>query len=384
MSRTGFPAAARPPSPGPRPHRRPAAAGLAVVAALALVLTGCGSREDSSRDAGNARTGGGEAATAPQLVAPDEEPGSGAADAAEPGSDAAKSQGSGTTATGSGTTTPQVVRTAEIGVQVEDLAGAAERVRRVAEALGGQVSAETTGYAARASRTSSDASEDTGTAGTTVAVPGESVLVLRVPEPRLDEALTRVAGLPGGKTLTRTSSARDVTGVIADLDSRVATQRASLARVRALMDRATSLQDVVTLETELTRRQADLEALQARLAALRDRAEFATLTVELRTPSAAPAEAPRDTGFLAGVRIGWHALERSTVAVLTVLGALLPGAVVLGVITVPGWLLLRRRAARRGTDATGTAPSPQGTAPQPVGTTPSAGPPTTGGTDPGR
>lgn len=382
MPRTGSPSAARPPSPGPHPLRRSAAAGLAVVAALALVLTGCGSREDSSQEAGNAsdaRAGGGEAATAPQAAAPDGEAGS---EAAEPGSGAAKSTGSGTAATGSGTITTQVVRTAEIGVQVEDLAGAAARVRRVAEALGGQVAAETTGYAARASRTS-DAPEDTGTAGTTVAVPGESVLVLRIPEPRLDEALTRVAGLPGGKTLTRTSSTRDVTGDIADLDSRVATQRASLARVRALMDRATSLQDVVTLEAELSRRQADLEALEARLAALRDQAEFATLSVELRTPSAAPAEAPRDTGFLAGLRIGWHALERSTVAVLTVLGALLPGAVVLGVVAGPGWILLRRRAARRGTDVTGTAPAPQGTAPRPVGTAPATGSPTTGGTDPG-
>ena len=140
---------------------------------------------------------------------------------------------------------------------------------------------------------------------------------------------------------------------------------------------------VIALVVIARRRPKDNSALEARLAALRDQAEFATLTVELRTPSAAPAEAPRDTGFLAGLRIGWHALERSTVAVLTVLGAPLPGAVVLGVVAGPGWILLRRRAARRGIDVTGTAPAPQGTAPRPVGTAPATGSPTTGGTDPG-
>jgi hypothetical protein len=172
------------------------------------------------------------------------------------------------------------------------------------------------------------------------------MIVLRVPEPTLNDALAAVSALPGGKVLSQTSSTQDVTGDVADLTSRVASKRASLDRVRALMTRATSLQDVVSLESELARRQADLEALESRLKTLNSQADLATLTVRLRTRTASSASQEPKTGFLAGLKAGWHALQASTTATLTLLGALLPVAAVLA---LPGWLLLRhlRRGDRR-------------------------------------
>jgi hypothetical protein len=176
------------------------------------------------------------------------------------------------------------------------------------------------------------------------------VLVLRVPEPSLDRALDLVSGPGGvGKELNRTTSAQDVTGDLADLDSRVSTQRASVTRVRALMNSAKSLNDVVLLESEVSKRESDLEALEARRATLADQADLATLTVDLRTPAAIPVTkpAPEANPFLKGLRAGWDAVAASTTVVVTVLGAVLPVAVVAALFGVPVlWVLRRRRTAR--------------------------------------
>ena len=279
--------------------------------------------------------------------------------------------------TGSATATARLIRTAQVTVEVSgQLNVAVAQVKQVAKRYGGQVASETTGLGDQAAQPSSTSSPDAASGSTgpgTSVQRGESLGVLRVPEPKLDEALAALTdspGLPGGKVLSQTSSSQDVTGDIADLGSRVASQRASLERVRALMTRATSLQDVVTLESELSRRQADLEALEARLATLSDQADLSTLTVLLRTPGVAPAQP--DTGFLAGLRSGWHALQASTTAVLTVLGALLPVAVLAVVIGWPVLRYLRRRAGRR---VAATPPAPG----WPYGHTPGSGP---GGTGP--
>jgi hypothetical protein len=162
---------------------------------------------------------------------------------------------------------------------------------------------------------------------------------------------------PGGvgKEISRAATAQDVTGDLADLQSRVATQRASVARIRALLAKAGSLRDVVLLESEVTKREAELEALQARQAALADRADLATLTVDLRTSVAAAAvRAEERSAFLTGLDGGWQALVASTGVVLTILGGLLPFAVVAALVGVPVLVLLRRR--RRATVKPAAAP----------------------------
>ena len=65
------------------------------------------------------------------------------------------------------------------------------------------------------------------------------------------------------------------------MESRIKTQRASVARIRELMDQATKLSDVVTLEGELSSRQADLESLLAQQTSLKDRTSLATITLSL-------------------------------------------------------------------------------------------------------
>lgn len=321
--------------------RRPAAA-LTVVAALALA--GCSSVGESNASAGSSSAAGGGAAAEAAV------PAAGDASSGKAGS-------AGTTrALDAAAIKPRVVRTAQVVVQVDDqLAAAAAKVRAVALSLGGTVATETTTYADTGETTTSapDAAVTTGAGASSppakAARPGESVMVLRVPTDALDRALTLLTGPAGvGKELSRSATSQDVTGDLADLQSRVATQRASVARVRALLAQATSLQQVVTIESEVTKRESDLEAAEARQAALADRADFATLTVDLRTPAVVPPPPPGEpNAFLDGLSSGWHAVTASTAVVLTVLGALLPIAVVVAVLGAPvlWWLRRRRRAA---------------------------------------
>jgi hypothetical protein len=282
---------------------------LACVFTLGGLLAGCGA--DGASDSG---AGAGDPAVGR---------------AADTSAKAAVAEGKSAT-TNSSSVTARLVRTAQITVAVKDVDRAAATVRTTAVTFGGLVSNETTGYQPQKQ-------EDENNSGT--GEDPEAKITLRVPEPKMDDALDRVAGL--GQVRDRSTSSEDVTATIADLDSRVGTQTRSVARVRDLLDQAKSLNDIVLLETELARRESDLEAVQARQRALADQAALATITVILRTPDAVVIEAD-EAGFLVGLKGGWTALKVSTTAVVTVLGAVLPIAVVLAAIGIPAYLIRRR------------------------------------------
>ena len=291
---------------------------------LGVVLAGCGGAGGSSDSGGSMAE--------PAAAADTAADGAAAAGAVKP-ADVAKA------ATAPGAT--QLVRTAEISVEVKDVGAAARNVRTVAVALGGLVSTENTRF---------PSAEDTSSADE------RSEIILRVPEPKMDDALTRIAAI--GNEIDRSTTSEDVTASVVDLNSRVATQTRSVARVRNLLDRANSLSDIVLLESELARREADLESIQARQRALADKAALATITVTLNT-SGAP-DAVEEAGFLTGLDNGWTALKTSTAVVLTVLGAVLPIGVVLALIGGPAYVLRRRMRSRTpALPASPAGPDPQ-------------------------
>ncbi|MCZ0981677.1 DUF4349 domain-containing protein [Streptomyces diastatochromogenes] len=185
-----------------------------------------------------------------------------------------------------------------------------------------------------------------------------SLIVLRVPQERYDSVLAALSGT--GRLLDRKAEAKDVTDQVVDVESRIASQRASVARVRALMDRAEKLSDVVTLEGELSRRQADLEALLAQQASLKDRTSLATITLRLSEqekpqPGAAEDEGGRP-GFGDALSGGWNALAGAAAWVGIVLTALAPWLVVALAVFFLWRRLVRPRLAARGSRPAGPAP----------------------------
>ncbi|MEV5970098.1 DUF4349 domain-containing protein [Streptomyces sp. NPDC051921] len=296
--------------------RRGRTAAAAALLTASLVLTGCaGAADDTARDAK-----GGLSAQKPGYAGP-EAASDGAADTAS-GAERTTAPKSKTPLAG-----PQhVIRTAELTVEVEDAAKATAAARRAAGNAGGHVENETTERVEDARVTSR--------------------LVLRVPQERYDAVLAELAG--AGELVSRKADAKDVTEQVVDVESRIATQRASVVRVRALMEKATQLSDVVTLEGELSRRQADLESLLAQRSALKDRTSMATITLDLIEPEAAPAEEEDDRpGFLDALSGGWDALVAAAAWILIVLAALAPWLAVAAVAYVVWRRAVRPRLARR-------------------------------------
>ncbi|HSN11472.1 MAG TPA: DUF4349 domain-containing protein [Propionibacteriaceae bacterium] len=225
----------------------------------------------------------------------------------------------------------QIVRSATMTVVVPDVSQAATQLRAIALGHGGTVTME-----------------NVVSGGEKAAYP-ISTVVLSVPADQLDTALTDIAAI--GDVTLRTIASTDVTAKVADVDSRITTMRASIARIRDLLTRAGSVAEIAQVENELTARESELESLLAQQKALAQRVAQSPITVTLsRVPVVQPPAAP-ETGFLAGLKAGWHAFVVFAVGLATVFGALLPFLVTLAVIGVPVAWLVRRRLHRRQTTA---------------------------------
>ncbi len=210
-----------------------------------------------------------------------------------------------------------VVRTAVIAVTVDDAAASADAAVLLARTVGGLVESD---------RRSQDG-------------PGGASLVLRVPPRTVERTLADLSRL--GEETSRDVGDKDVTEQSVDLASRLATQRASVERVRALLARATNLGEITSIEAQLTRRQADLDSLQSRVDALAQQVDLATVTVQV-TGRGARAAASSDPGFLDGLGGGWDALVGTTRIASLVAGAVLPFLPLL-LIALLGRVLWRRR-----------------------------------------
>ncbi|WP_345041642.1 DUF4349 domain-containing protein [Streptomyces sannanensis] len=300
-------------------RRGPRTALAAVLLTATLAIAGCGANdvgsEKSLTDGSAADSKGGSGAHGA--------PPAGERQAPQPGDGAARAQKPVKVA-------PQLIRTAEISVQVDDASKALAKARTVALSAGGFVGNESTER------------DDEGHVASTV--------VLRVPQDQYDSVLAKLSGT--GKLLSRSSEAKDVTDQVVDVDSRVRTQRASVARVQEMMGRATKLSDVVTLEGELSRRQAELEALLAQQASLKDRTGMATISLALSETEPLAEETEGDPGFLDALGGGWDAFLTTVKWIAVVLGAVLPFAAALALLFALWRLLVRPRLPKR------TAPVP--------------------------
>lgn len=304
-----------------RRTRRRVGAGLLICAVLgALTLAGC------SKNSGNQSSGPG-AGQAPEFAD------KGAADgvAANPAPNPADAQNA-PGGPGAGSTQQQqiepvqrsIIYSANMSVTVTDVNKAADDAANTARDAGGSVSADQRSL-----------NGDSSTAQ----------LTLRVPSTAFSSTVERLAKL--GTEVSRSVQSQDVTESIIDVDARIATQKASVDRVRALLAQANTIGEVVSIESELTKREADLDSLVQRKDKLSGLVALSTITLTLRGPAApAPTPATPDNGFWGGLKSGWHAFLASAKVGLLILGWLLPWAIAIG---VPVWVILfvRRRLRRR-------------------------------------
>ncbi|MGC4838534.1 DUF4349 domain-containing protein [Micromonospora vinacea] len=300
--------------------RRRSALLAATTLAAALTLTGCGAGDSGSKDTA------GSAAEAP------------AANGGEAGRDAAAGapEGAGAGAPDLRVDQRAIIYTGTMRVQVDDVDSAAREATAVVTRAGGFVGGD--------QRRSAD--DDDAVAE----------LELRVPAAKFTDVVEEMAKL--GRQQSREIDTQDVTEETVDLDARIASQRARVESARRLLARASSITDLVSLENELGRREADLASLEAKKRRLADLTALSTITVSLAGPRAKATEEKAETGFLVGLRGGWKAFVVSMTVLLTVLGALLPWLVALGVPLAVLLVVLRRRRKAPALVAPVSAPPP--------------------------
>lgn len=300
--------------------RRRSALLAATTLAAALALTGCGAGDSGAQDTA------GKAAEAP------------AANGGEAGRDAAAGapEGAGAGAPDLRVDQRAIIYTGTMRVQVDDVDSAAREATAVVTRAGGFVGGD--------QRRSAD--DDDAVAE----------LELRVPAAKFTDVVEEMAKL--GRQQSREIDTQDVTEETVDLDARIASQRARVESARRLLARASSITDLVSLENELGRREADLASLEAKKRRLADLTALSTITVSLAGPRAKATEEKAETGFLVGLRGGWKAFVVSMTVLLTVLGALLPWLVALGVPLAALLVVLRRRRKSPALVAPVSAPPP--------------------------
>jgi hypothetical protein len=308
---------------GRRARRRGTALVAAGLVAL-LALAGCG-----SGDSGGARDSAAGAPAAQEAGA--------AADQNKAGPGAPEQAGAG--APDLRIDQRAIIYTGTLQVRVDDVERAAREASTAVTAAGGFVGGD---------QRNSDSAD------------ARAELILRVPAERFTTVLEALARL--GKQERREVRTEDVTEETVDLDARIATQRARVDSARRLLARATSINDLVTLENEVGRREADLASLEAKKRRLADLTALSTVTVTFVGPEAAATDDEEDLGFLAGLRGGWSAFLGSLRVALTVLGAVLPFVVAIGV-PVALMVALARRRGRRTPPAGPALPEPAGPVP---------------------
>ncbi len=272
-----------PPPDAPRAPggRRPATRLVAGLATAALLFTACGASSDSATSGDEtaatgfdqqgqpASEGAVEAAGDDALGSPSTTAAASDATQSTAGSGAAPA-GADTPATGglgAGGGAPalpnpadlgrQLIFTADVEVEVDDVAAATDAATAAVAQVGGFLFGQSTTGGADAS----------------------SQLTFKVKPEVFDQALDALGAV--GKLRNQTVSTDDVTERVVDLDSRIQVAQLGVDRLRTALAETTNLKDYAEIEALLLQRESDLEVMKGQQRTLADQVALATINLTL-------------------------------------------------------------------------------------------------------
>jgi hypothetical protein len=214
-----------------------------------------------------------------------------------------------------------VVITGRISIVAEDPIAAAADATAIVSDAGGRVSGRT-----------ERAAEDGGQAS--------AELTLRIPADAIEDVRTDLAGLGAVKETSLEST--EVGATQRDLDARITTLRASIARYTDWLGTAAETSDLIELESAIAERQSELEGLEAQSRSLEDQVAMSTITLSLVSEYVPVETAPKDFGD--ALTVGWDGFIAFWGAMLIGIGMALPWLALLAVIAVLViWLVVRGR-----------------------------------------
>ncbi len=140
------------------------------------------------------------------------------------------------------------------------------------------------------------------------------------------------------------STGKDVTTQVIDVQQRLRTLRISLRDLNSFQRQASTINQLLRFENAITQRRGEYQSLKAQRDHLVNQTSMSTISLDLSIPpthTATPG-ALHHAGFGTGLRHGWSAFTGTIVVTLTAVGAVLPFALVLGLVGLPLWWWGRR------------------------------------------
>lgn len=167
-----------------------------------------------------------------------------------------------------------IIFTATVGVEVEDVVVAGQEASTAIAGLGGVLFGQIT---------------------TSEGVP-RSTLTFKVPPAQFQTALTRLGDI--GFLRDQVITADDVTERVVDLESQIITAQLSVDRLRGFLEQATTLTEIADLEQQLLVRETALEQLRGSLRTIEGQVSLATITVTFTQELPGPELTVSQTAYL--------------------------------------------------------------------------------------
>lgn len=167
-----------------------------------------------------------------------------------------------------------IIFTASVAVEVDDVAAATQQATTAVQGLGGLVFGQ-----------------ETNTEG----VP-RATITYKVRPQDFQEALDRIGNI--GTLRDQRITTDDVTERVVDLQSQIITSELSVERLRGFLEGATSLTDIAELERQLLERETALERLRGQLRTVQNQVSLATITVSFTQIVPGPEVLVETGGYL--------------------------------------------------------------------------------------
>ena len=163
----------------------------------------------------------------------------------------------------------QVISSASVAVEVEDVQAATAEVRLIAEGFGGFVEQLSSSGGPERQR---------------------ATMTVRVPQDQFFSALERIELL--GSVQSQNLGSEDVSEQFIDLEARLKSSLREEQSLLSLLERTDTVSEVLTIERELSRVRSDIERFQGQLNFLERRVDLATISVSLFPPEVETGEPP--------------------------------------------------------------------------------------------
>jgi len=159
-------------------------------------------------------------------------------------------------------TDQKIIRTAGVNLEVGNVTGSLDQLKRIATTHGGYVGS---------------LSVNTQYSGRLYAV-----LTMRVPAGEFDSTINAIKTL--GTLTSESLSADDVTEEYVDLQAQRTALAGQLVQYKRIMEQAENVSEILEVQVQIERVQVELDRIDGRLNYLDNRVEYATITVSLAEP----------------------------------------------------------------------------------------------------